>query len=333
MIDPTPIPIETCLTLDDAKRDPVVFNRYWFDLPGEWSTAANNERIIGIRSIWLLRCKRKLEYRISIRKYLKSDFRLAVNNYYSETEQISIHWPDEKYDEFVNEHPELLEKVVEYINSANVSELEIPITSWIDDDVDLKVIYKDIILRSKYYIDEYNNKNKNNSTKPQFKIDDNASNERDIQMDGVYIDKDFVEQLYSPRNYNSADPYYIDIKFKDMNDDFKNIMNISDDANDISCNYYHDYTNFSRSMNFKHCWDRGSCKLFSSLASQSNKNYLANTEVHFNPIKYFTLRSTDNRFYIDFYSAKHHNVPIKIPKDESFFIEIQLMQARKLLYI
>ena len=83
MIQPTPIPIETCLTFNDAKRDDKLFNRYWFDYPADWITSNNIEKIIGVRSLFILKNKRILRYTLCLRKYLKSDYKAAYKAVYS----------------------------------------------------------------------------------------------------------------------------------------------------------------------------------------------------------------------------------------------------------
>ena len=70
-----PIPIEMCFFLEDGKRDPNKFNRYYFNFPQSWCTSNRGETIIGIRNIFMLARKRRLEYTIKVRKYLKEDYK------------------------------------------------------------------------------------------------------------------------------------------------------------------------------------------------------------------------------------------------------------------
>ena len=119
-----------------------------------------------------------------------------------------------------------------------------------------------------------------------------------------------------------------------INKDFELIFNIA--HNTIPNEYV-------KQLNFYDVWDRHSCKIFSNLASSSNKNYIGNTDVIYNPIKYFKFTSSDNKFYIDFYNARNINCPSIIPYiidsygnitlSEPFIIELQLLQNEKLLYI
>ena len=83
-------------------------------------------------------------------------------------------------------------------------------------------------------------------------------------------------------------------------------------------------------------------KTFSSIAADSNRGYIGNSQLVFNPIKYFKINSTDKKFYIDFYNARNIKCPAVLPYkmkedgstlNEPFVIELQLMQNEKLLYI
>ena len=95
-------------------------------------------------------------------------------------------------------------------------------------------------------------------------------------------------------------------------------------------------------MNFYDVWDRHSCKVFSRIASDSNRGYIGNSQVVFSPIKYFKINSTDKKFYIDFYNSRNIKCPTVLPYkkkedgstlNEPFVVELQLMQNEKLLYI
>ena len=88
-----------------------------------------------------------------------------------------------------------------------------------------------------------------------------------------------------------------------------------------------------RELKFDYVWDRHSCKLYSSIAEESNKGYLGNSQIYFNPIKYFKLNSTDQRFWVEFYSGRHNKIPVSVPLNESFIIEMIFLPFKKMLYI
>ena len=51
------------------------------------------------------------------------------------------------------------------------------------------------------------------------------------------------------------------------------------------------------------------------------------------PIKYYKLNSNNDKFQIKFDSSRNHKVPVNIPNDEEFCIEIQFMQNKKMFNI
>ena len=93
------------------------------------------------------------------------------------------------------------------------------------------------------------------------------------------------------------------------------------------------YKIYSKQFIFDHIWDRHSCKVYSSIGEQSLHHYIGNSQIDFSPIKYYKLNSTDQQFWIELYSGRNYNVPIKLPKNESFVIEMQLLPFQKMLYV
>lgn len=206
-----------------------------------------------------------------------------------------------------------------------------------------------------------------------------GSENKDIQMDGYYENESFKEIIYSSRNNNALDPFFIDFMLDPIEEsivskkydsslydfnlidptetlppslgypkfvkkinpdplteddtfpkDFNLIFNIGDLSYQNSIDYI---TTFHREIKFKNIYDRNSVKIHASFANQSNNYYIGNSHVYFYPIKYYKLNSKDDKFWIEFYSGRHHDCPINIPEDEGFIIEMLFMQNQKLLYI
>lgn len=70
----TPIPIEYAFFLEDGTPDPNIMNRFHFKFPGNWCTSNNGETIIGVRNISVVPRRRKIEFDLSVRKYLRKVF-------------------------------------------------------------------------------------------------------------------------------------------------------------------------------------------------------------------------------------------------------------------
>ncbi|KAK8839983.1 hypothetical protein M9Y10_031268 [Tritrichomonas musculus] len=190
--------------------------------------------------------------------------------------------------------------------------------------------------------------------------------QRDVQTDGYYnySENHFTEIFYSPTNGeilqgSKYKNYYVDLSISfrvrpkddlspyrryDFNDvfnigyeDFNNnpwdYMDPEKPVKDKDGNIIRYEGKWMREIKFKNVWDRHSCSIYSSLAEQSNKYYLGNSQIDFYPIKYFKLNSTDQRFWVEFNSGRHNNIPVLVPNNESFVIEMQLLPFKKMLYI
>ena len=60
------VPYETTFLLSEAKQDQSIKNRYWFDLPNQWTHQANKDPIIGIRSIYRTNTNRFMRFNYKI---------------------------------------------------------------------------------------------------------------------------------------------------------------------------------------------------------------------------------------------------------------------------
>ena len=308
-VNTVPIPSETALFSDDGIQDHKLKWRWWFKIPDIWLTSNIGEKIIGIRTIFLMKNRRTVKFTLCLTKY----------QYYIDSNNEKI--------------------IIE--NTQN--NLVVNVVSWISVENDLRSLWNSLVYNVQDAIKQ--NELTKTNTQVSFQLDTHVANKRDIQMDGVFETYNnrisFVEKLYCPNNYETEQQsdgkiYYTECLFtlSEINRDFELIFNTA--HNTIPNEYV-------KQLNFYDVWDRHSCKIFSNLASSSNKNYIGNTDVIYNPIKYFKFTSSDNKFYIDFYNARNINCPSIIPYiidsdgnitlSEPFIIELQLLQNEKLLYI
>lgn len=225
---------------------------------------------------------------------------------------------------------------------------------------DLKAIY-DVHRDDIYYntindLDIFNEQNKNSLI---------GSLNRDFQIDEEYKPHNYNEILWSPRNTNPLDAFYVDILLTKLwgtstyektymktneneyspysrpdpqpitdddkfNDDVTKMFNIGEKPYQNSLSYVSKY---HRRITIKNIWDRHSIKVNASFVSQTPHNYIGNSHVNFNPIKYFKLNANDDKFWLEFYSARDYKIPIKVPDDDKFSVEMQFLQHKKLLYV
>lgn len=188
-----------------------------------------------------------------------------------------------------------------------------------------------------------------------------------------YNKRTFIEQFFSPCNAPQTQDtkdyifnrdkydYYVDLKIDFMHRpfdekgnqdnsinqiyDFADVMNIGTEPfqnrpEKYKKFYYDDSgkiikseAKWLREITFENVWDRHSCKVFSSFAFDSSKGYLGNSQIFYHTLKYFKLKSTDQQFWVEFYSGRHNNIPVYLPLNESFNIELQFLPYNKMLYI
>ena len=319
---PIPIPLEVSYLLKDGKKTNDDVNTYIFKYPKEWMTSDKGEMIIGVRTIWFDIRRRKLKYTMYIRKYLKSEYNKLKDEH-----------PDWSYD-----------KIYKNIPTDDKAFVEVHCVHWLPVEDDRRGIWKRFCKIANYYFAKYNQRNPNRINFRLYEdYDKQDTLDREVQWDGEYNSKAncFVETIFSPRNENKSDDYYVDIAldfdiYYDVEGnlirtDFMDIMNIGDDERFE--NNYEQYIHYQRQMNFYNVWDRHSCKVCASFANDSNRNYVGNSQSLFNPIKYYKVNSTSDTFTISLYSSRHSEFPVKLATNENMVIELQLMQYNKLLYI
>ena len=312
-----PVPIESSFFIEDARKDSSRMNRYYFDFPAEWATANNGESIVGIRSIWLVAKHRKLDFAIYV---LKVDKLAYKNLYKTEFNKTRL---------TINEAQKLVsEGICKYIG--------VRVIDWLYVNDDIRLFFDAV---HKAYKERIKDEKNDWFTQP----DDHIA-WRDIQIDGYYDNDGYHEVIYCENNkidknetFTDTDgivkykiPYVTFFHIEEENDDFKELLNVGEDRDENSPNIYNEYVT---EIVFDNVWDRHSCKVYSSIAEQSLHHYIGNSEVNFVPIKYYKLQSSDQRFWIEFHSGRHYNVPIKLPRNASFVINMQFLPYNKLLYV
>ena len=316
-----PIPLEISYLLKDGKKTNDDVNTFIFNYPKEWLTSDKGEMVIGVRSIWLNMRRRKVNYTFYIRKYLK-----------------------DAYEQIKNEHPNWSDDAIyDSIDINDKAYIGFECVYWLPVVDDMRGMWQRFIKIANYHFEKYN---KLNPDKINFVLyqdyDKQDALDREVQWDGEYNndEKCFVETIFSPRNENTKDDFYVDFALDfdiEYDDDeklirtyFIDILNIGDGPFE---NPPDQYIYFQRQMNFYNVWDRHSCKVCASFADDGMNNIVGNSQSLFNPIKYYKVNSTSDTFTISLYSSRHPEFPVKLATNENMAIEMQLLQHNKLLYI
>lgn len=320
--DVVPVPIESAFFLEDGQQDPTRVNRYYFDFPGNWATSNNGETIIGIRNISMIKRIRKIQFSLVMAKYKKESY-----NKFQKEHQTFTH--DEIIDALFTPN-NIINALLSGTNIYKDGEKhEVNVLIYLLENEGFNEFYEKLNgLLNSYFnglsifsIVSIVNQSLNNPS------------ERDLVMEGYYKNNSFHQKIYSPRNNNDSSAYKVSfkIRIKGQNDDFKELFNIGEGP--LENNPYNYSAEWKDELDFHNLWDRKTCKIYSSIAEQSNHGYIGSSEITYNPIKYFKLKATDHRFWVEFYSSIYENVPARIPKTESFCIEMQFLPFDKNLRI
>ena len=290
------VPYETTFLLSDAKQDPSIKNRYWFDLPSQWANQANKDPIIGIRDIYFTKCYRYLVYQYEISLYR-----------YSTTTQTE---PD-------------MDNNNKRIWLATTTGT---IFSWVDGGLTLKETCIDF---SRKWIEPNINQTQH------FEFNENAGNSLESNVSEAntarghnwisrevnswiefnetdkqtYIcfgrhegDETFVE--YTGKDNNTY-YYRYQIMIKPINDEAKMIFN----RDTYRCLYDR--------VKFPVNWSRYQCLVKSSIANNDKNNIIGHTRNDpYIPIKYYRLNHDVKKFWIELYETRSHNIPVSIPTDK-----------------
>lgn len=285
----TPIPIETVFFLEDGKQDIYQPNRYYFDYPGNWSTANNGENIIGLRSIKIQRMPIKLEFTIELAKYTKDNYMIHFQNNHNET----INY--------------FLDSKIGFAKSK-----EIQIICWISaNQTDFDNLFNIIHETMMYNIDK-------GFFGSYWVQNPNIVLDRDISAEGIYDYKGYHIKIFSERNRIGKDDYCLSFKIKEANQNFKELFNI----NNIDIEWQEEII-------FDKVWDLKPCNVFSSFGEQALHHYVGTTDSEYSEIKYFKLNSADQKFWIEFHSMGRQSSPSYFPKNVSFAIELQFQSFNK----
>ena len=274
-----------------------------------------------------------------------------------------------KYSNLITEYQNL-QKEIEDLTNKIFNEKDDTVKAELQKELDKKNDEDKINIATRYNVqkemERIREEIKLNELKPTFHEEKTGLRRRDVQTDGFYDYENnmFYEIFYSPTNGEQVKDskyknYYVDLSisfrvrppnnkspyrrfdfddvynigYEPFNNHPEDFMDLSKPVIDKDGNIIRYEGKWMRELRFKNVWDRHSCAVYSSIAEQSNKYYLGNSQIYFNPIKYFKLNSTDQRFWIDFYSGRHNNIPILIPNNESFKIEMIFLPYKKMLYI
>jgi hypothetical protein len=272
----------------NTRRDKELKNRYWFDFPPEWRTSEMREYIIGFRSLWISKPKRLLCFDINL-----------FNKATTKTTEIPL-IIELDYNEDLSKISYILS---ETLIANNLSPYTISFYSFPSIHPKSNIMYNPDPTQTKLIPAE----GENWTMQLIAKIDELKNGNED-------------EKSYGG-NFISIGDYTINIT--NMNEDAKNLFNVTDDypSDEIMKTII-----TANSITFSNIWDRHSCMLKSNIVPANG--YLAYTNSHYTPIRYYKITNSMQSFYIDLWNGHYHNVKTILEKNDEDQISLEIMLLR-----
>jgi len=274
------VPYETAFLLSDAVKDQSIKNRYWFDLPNQWTHQANKDPIIGIRDIYFTKCYRYLVY----------EYQICLIRHNHTTKESEATW---------------LEKATGTI------------FSWVEGDTTLKETCIDF---SKKWIESNINPTQKfevNSAAGDTVPSSHTWESREINS-WISFDSQ-AKQTYIYFGRHEGDDELIEYTGKDNNSYYYRYQIQITPKNEEAKLLFNSQTMITGwdRVRFPVDWSRYQCLVKSSIANNDANNILGHTRNDsYTPIKYYRLNRDVKKFWIELYETRCHDIPVSIPSDK-----------------
>ena len=279
------IPLEVMFSTNNAVRDQRIPNRWWFEFPDEWANVFNKDPILGIRSLYTTNGTRYVHFALEVRC-----------------------WGDR-----VNDSPG---DVVNESDGDDCVDLFTFTTTphfWLDGGDWLQKL---TLLFGKTWHENVDSSLTSIQSQGAF---DQLFNDQlvkcwyDFSLNRCMLH--FGRLPHQPMltwtntlgvNYN----VHLNFKFTPISDDAVGMFGIE---NPIG----------SHGELAIPAWSRQSCYVKSSIASNTEDNFVGHTGRDMNPIKYYRLTSDCKKFWVELYESRDHDAIVELPHDGKSVLYIE----------
>jgi len=292
------------------KRDPAIPNRYWFDLPGNWSEQRKTDPVIGIGEIYFNQCVRSIKYRVTLELVDPTLGLMAPVPEYT----ISVY--DHCYmsrgdtfrgfvNSFVGEWNRVLETKNIELAAYKVGETPRPLTPFRNLDVFIESEYERIGTETLTYI--------------SFECLEDPNRWNEIIMPSTGLTKTLT-------------PY---LTFELLSDDAIEVLN---GRKTIATTYMYNGIEEAVMTPSDICerikrpevvklypaWDRHNVFVTSSLSSMTNESFLGYSRSEpLHRMKYYKVDNSTRRIWVELYSARNNKVRSILPEDGDDYLAIE----------
>ena len=291
-------PIETTFMSNskNSRRDPLIKNRIHFKFPETWCNSISEQnRVIGIRNMFITKAYSKPEIRLSYILQLKSVVGSSQPVYTNvKTGVISV----SKFFDDSTLLKEFIKKCNTEFDKLSFEDTFVPSEFGFSEDK-INMINETPFFQSYFeYVEDNNGEHKARI------VFSSPFNELHEEIRGYYI-------YDSQTSYT----YYFNYDVVCVNDDSISLFETDKER-----------INEKGPIYFNDIWDRNACILFSNISEHTDDGYLGHTrKQQLTNIKYYEINNNNRTFWVDLFATCDHKAPVILPQKDELFIEAQLL--------
>ena len=278
------VPKEVMFKLTDATQDQIKKNRYWFDFPSQWADQLDKDPIIGIRSMYLTKTNRLINFNLYINIKDSEDDSHTVWKFW---------WGNMK---FYLDGSDTIKEFTYKFNEQwyNKMSSNNPNTQLTFSSATYTLGEKDIWSHYDYDPDSH------------------------TCLLSIGTTGSLPESVTVTDTDNETHNCYIEISIEPLNRYTCILFGVEYHTAGAQIRI-----RGNRNASFP-IWSRYQCYIKSSLADDDVNNFLGHTRKNnYYPIKYYRLKNKNKKCWIELYETRYHDVPVIIPRDseDDLFIE------------
>lgn len=287
------IPKEVLFKSELATRDQLIPNRYHFKFPSQWANQLDKDAIIGIRSMYISRTVRFVEFNVGCAFWDENPLQILG----SFTVKFHMHLDaDDKWYKLCTFWDQL----------------------WKD-----RIIDKDITVAGEelgFSFPEFvlNGSEESSKAGPNGFTIRCLYNYTDTECILSFSRQHSQETVYTWTDVNGhTHRSKFGFSFLPLNHDAEELLGSLDHWEEFYMrNHYVEQIKIP-------VWSRYHLYLTSSIAVDADDNFLGHTDRDFSPLKYYRITSTDKTFWIELYDTRNHHCPVVLPEDNKDVLYIE----------
>jgi len=302
------------------KRDPAIPNRYWFDLPGNWSEQRKTDPVIGIGEIYFNQCIRSIKYRVTLELVDPTLGMMAPVPEYTISVYEYCHMSrGDTFRKFITvfimRWNEAIAAKNKELAAYKVGETPRPLTPYKAFDVFIKSNYEKVGTDTVTYIafDCLEDPNRwNEIIMPSTGLTKTLIPYLTVEL----LSDDAIEVLNGRKSVTTTYALNgIDTSVYPVDPEEE-----PEDLTKKEC----DYIKRPETLRVYPAWDRNNVFVTSSLSSMTNESFLGYSRSEpLHRMKYYKVDNSTRRIWVELWSARNNKVRSILPEDGEDYLAIE----------